>query len=49
VGIEEYIAPGQQIPAITKYMLSDFIVNEIDINSKLVVIENDPSTTKFIK
>ena len=27
VGITEFISPGRQIPAITKYLISDFIVN----------------------
>jgi hypothetical protein len=42
VGITEYIAEGRQIPAITKYMLSDFIVNEIDQEGNVVVVENRP-------
>lgn len=40
---------GNQIPAITKYMLSDFIVNEIDANGNVVVIENKPNSAKIVK
>jgi len=27
VGITQYLQPGLQIPAITKYLLTDFVVN----------------------
>jgi hypothetical protein len=43
VGITEYISEGRQIPAITKYLLSDFIVNEIDKSEQVVYLKSKPS------
>lgn len=43
MGITEFISQGRQIPAITKYLLSDFIVNEIDKNEQVVYLKNKPS------
>jgi hypothetical protein len=30
------------VPAVTKYLLSDFIVNEIDIHQQVVVLQSKP-------
>lgn len=46
VGIIEYISKGHQIPAITKYLFSDFIVNEIDKNQQVVALAERPSQAK---
>ena len=46
VGITEFISQGSQIPAITKYLLSDFIVNEIDKNNNLVKLNTLPEEFK---
>jgi hypothetical protein len=44
VGITDYISQGKQIPAITKFLLSDFVVNEIDSSGSVVVLKNKPGT-----
>ena len=33
---------GKAVPAITKYLLSDFIVNEIDKSNQLVSLKSKP-------
>jgi hypothetical protein len=43
VGITEFLSGGKQIPALTKYLLSDFIVNEIDKSHKVVTLTKKPS------
>ena len=43
VGIIEFLTAGKQIPAITKYLLTDFIVNEIDKSEKVVSLTKKPS------
>jgi tRNA pseudouridine13 synthase len=42
VGITHYLTPGTQIPAITKYLYSDFVVNEIDKFQQLVQLKVRP-------
>ena len=42
VGIRMFISHGPQIPAITKYLLSDFVVNEIDQVGNVVALSAAP-------
>ena len=42
VGITEFMIEGKAVPAITKYLLSDFIVNEIDKSNQLVSLKSKP-------
>ena len=43
MGITQFISPGRPIPALTKYLLTDFIVNEIDTNGNVVTLSVRPS------
>jgi hypothetical protein len=38
--------PGQRILGITKYLISDFVVNEIDELGKVVVFNHKPDLNK---
>lgn len=37
VGITQYVREGPQLPGIQKYLVSDFIVNEIDQQGVVVL------------
>lgn len=43
MGIECYISKGGPIPAVTKYLLTDFIVNEITPSGKVVTLNQKPN------
>ena len=42
VGIECYISAGGPIPAVSKYLLTDFIVNEISVEGEVLTLEKKP-------
>jgi hypothetical protein len=46
VGITEYIRRGPQLPGIQKYLVSDFIVNEIDQQGNVVLFASKPEHGK---
>jgi len=43
VGITEFISKGNPIPAVTKFMLTDFIVNEISEDGNVVHVREKPN------
>lgn len=40
VGIEEYLSKGESVEGITKFLISDFIVNEVDSNGNVVMLKS---------
>ena len=47
VGIQCYISEGGAIPAVTKYLLTDFIVNEINPQGKVVTLSSKPDPNSY--
>ena len=47
VGIECYISQGGPVPAVTKYLLTDFIVNEITPEEKVVMLTEKPNPVPY--
>lgn len=43
MGITEFISKGNPIAAVTKFMLTDFIVNEISEDGNVIHVKEKPN------
>lgn len=47
MGISCYISKGKPIPAVTKFLLTDFIVNEIAEDGTVIKLDKKPDLSSI--